>query len=145
MESCTCRRCRWRGTWRARPLCWVNACLLFQMAGYFWLLTFALSALKDCNWSVRANECRKGNCHSLRTIHVAFRWLQFEFWVGFVFTNFLYSIQMANNLLQQVQQFKSMIEVCKQQSIQSKEQAFAQLRAHMEREKMEVSVSCTPR
>ena len=45
---------------------------------------------------------------------------------------------MANNLLQQAQQLKSMIEACKQQTLQSKELAFATLKAQMEKEKIEV-------
>ena len=50
---------------------------------------------------------------------------------------------MANNLLQQAQQLKSMIETCKQQTIQSKEQAFAALKAQMEKEKTEVHFAIT--
>ena len=45
---------------------------------------------------------------------------------------------MANNLLQQAQQLKSLIEACKQQTLQSKEQAFVALKAQMEKEKTEV-------
>ncbi len=45
---------------------------------------------------------------------------------------------MVNNLMQQAQQLKSMIEVCKQQSIQSKEQAFGALKTHYDKEKNEV-------
>ncbi len=47
---------------------------------------------------------------------------------------------MANNLLQQAQQLKTMIETCKQQSIASKETAFNQLKAQFEKEKTEVSI-----
>ena len=50
---------------------------------------------------------------------------------------------MANNLLQQAQQLKSMIETCKQQTIQSKEQAFAALKVQMEKERTEVHFSIT--
>ena len=44
-------------------------------------------------------------------------------------------------LLQQAQQLKTMIETCKQQTIQSKEQAYAALKAQMEKEKTEVHFS----